>query len=85
MNTNLIPIDGLTDCPFPFFSEPKKPAKIICKIYNDGGHYIATPVMRRITHQPQEIQPSRRKPVEYTDEQKEYTLRLNNAAKSVII
>lgn len=26
------------DCPFPFFSEPAK----LCKVYHDGGHYIAT-------------------------------------------
>ena len=34
---NLTPIDDMTGCPFPFFDEPP-----IYKIYNDGGHYIAT-------------------------------------------
>lgn len=35
--TNLTPIDDMTGCPFPFFDEPPT-----YKIYNDGGHYIAT-------------------------------------------
>lgn len=39
--TNLIPLDDMSGCPFPFFDEPK-PAETYYKIYNDGGHYIAT-------------------------------------------
>ena len=33
----------LSDCPFPFFEEPQYPAERLYKIYNDGGHYVATP------------------------------------------
>lgn len=33
-----------SDCPFVYFDdEPQFPAETLCKIYNDGGHYIATP------------------------------------------
>lgn len=38
MNTAVVmDRDDWAECPFPFFEGPK-----ICKIYNDGGHYIAT-------------------------------------------
>lgn len=40
--TNLLPIDDISDCPFPFFDEPKPVETPYYKIYNDGGHYIAT-------------------------------------------
>ena len=39
---NLIPIDDMPGCPFPFFDEQKP----YYKIYNDGGHYIATRCVR---------------------------------------
>lgn len=46
------------DCPFPYFEEPAK----MYKIYNDGGHYIAT----RCCHT--QLKPtSRRKGREYID------------------
>ncbi|PWM73354.1 MAG: hypothetical protein DBX59_05160 [Bacillota bacterium] len=32
------------ECPFPFFDDnPIFPEKMLCKVYHDGGHYIATP------------------------------------------
>ena len=34
-----------SDCPFPFFEESPR----LCKIYNDGGHYIATRCCRSAT------------------------------------
>ncbi len=37
----LLPADDVIGCPFPFFEG-------IFKIYNDGGHYIATRVQRNI-------------------------------------
>ena len=44
---NLIPIDDMSGCPFPFFNEPQPPAETpYYKIYNDGGHYIATRCVR---------------------------------------
>lgn len=39
---NLTPIDDMSGCPFPFFDEPQPVEKPYYKIYNDGGHYIAT-------------------------------------------
>ncbi|MBQ3506793.1 MAG: hypothetical protein IJA89_08505 [Clostridia bacterium] len=39
----LTPADDVAGCPFPFFNEPKKPVEKYYKIYNDGGHYVATP------------------------------------------
>ena len=39
---NLTPIDDMSGCPFPFFDEQKP----YYKIYNDGGHYIATRCVR---------------------------------------
>ena len=32
-----------SDCPFPFFEEKHTPKERLYKIYNDGGHYVATP------------------------------------------
>lgn len=32
-----------SDCPFSFFDEPQMPDNTLCKIYHDGGHYVATP------------------------------------------
>lgn len=36
------------DCPFPFVffadnAEEERPEKAFCKVYNDGGHYVAVP------------------------------------------
>ena len=36
-----------TGCPFPYFDEPKQPEESFFKIYNDGGHYIATRCLRK--------------------------------------
>ena len=37
----------MSGCPFPFFNEPQPPAETpYYKIYNDGGHYIATRCVR---------------------------------------
>lgn len=49
MNTaTLIPCDDLDGCPFLFFDdepkEPERPAEAWYKIYNDGGHFVATRV-----------------------------------------
>ncbi len=41
----LTPADDVMGCPFPFF-ENTKPSKGFYKIYNDGGHYIATRIKR---------------------------------------
>lgn len=45
-------IVDVSDCPFPFFEETKEPTKKMYKIYNDGGHYVATEYYRR-TPRPQ--------------------------------
>jgi len=39
---NLIPLDDLSGCPFPFFNVPAQPDKKVYKIYNDGSNYVAT-------------------------------------------
>ena len=39
---NLTPIDDMSGCPLPFFGEENP----YYKIYNDGGHYIATRCVR---------------------------------------
>lgn len=36
-------IVNTSDCPFSFLDEPQKTGETLYKIYNDGGHYIATP------------------------------------------
>lgn len=51
MNTaTLIPVDDMDGCPFPFFDDtpafPEAPAEGWYKIYNDGGHFVATRVIR---------------------------------------
>lgn len=51
MNTaTLIPCDDLDCCPLPFFDdEPKEPdrsSEAWYKIYNDGGHFVATRLCR---------------------------------------
>lgn len=51
---NLIPADDLTGCPFPFFGGSQKPAKAVYKIYNDGGHFVATRIIRKATRKPQD-------------------------------
>ncbi len=43
---NLIPIENMTDYPFPFFDESIPPTETYYKVYNDGGHYIATRIYR---------------------------------------
>ena len=68
--SNLIPTDDLTGCPFPFFGYPVQQPKKVYKIYNDGGHFIATPVLRKTTRKLQDLPPKRYKTDEYTDEQK---------------
>lgn len=74
--SNLIPTDDLTGCPFPFFGDPVQQPKKVYKIYNDGGHYIATPVFRsKVTRKPQDLSPKRIKADDYTDEQKALILR----------
>ncbi len=52
---NLTPIDDMSGCPFPFLDEPQSPATTYYKIYNDGGHYIATRCYRS------QIKPPKRK------------------------
>lgn len=72
---NLISTGDLTVCPFPFFGYPVKQPKKVYKIYNDGGHYIATPVLRPFTRKPQDLPPKLSKTDDYTDEQKSLILR----------
>ena len=36
-------IVNTSDCPFTFFEEEQPPTEAFYKIYNDGGHYVATP------------------------------------------
>ena len=67
---NLISTGDFSGCPFPFFGDPVQPPKKVYKIYNDGGHFIATPVLRKSTRKPQDLPPKRNKADEYTDEQK---------------
>lgn len=73
--SNLIPMDDLTGCPFPFFGSPVQQPKKVYKIYNDGGHYIATQVFRPYTCKPKDLPPKRNKTDDYTDEQKATILR----------
>lgn len=74
--SNLIPTDDLTGCPFPFFGGSVKQPKRVYKIYNDGGHYIATPVFRsKVMRKSQDLPPKRNKSDDYTDEQKALILR----------
>ena len=77
--TNLISTDDLTGCPFPFFGDPVKPAKKLCKIYNDGGHLIAVPVIRkplsRPLRKPQDLPSDNKNKHNYTDEQEQTILR----------
>lgn len=61
-------------CPFPFFGDPVQPAEKVYKIYNDGGHYIATRVIRKSTRKPQDI-PAHCNKDDYTQEQKEVIFR----------
>lgn len=44
-NATLIPLDDMSGCPFPFFDE-ETPAEGWYKIYNDGGHFVATRCVR---------------------------------------
>lgn len=76
MNTNkLQPLDDLTGCPFPFFGELLNLPKKVYKIYNDGGHFIAVPVLRKPTRKPQDSSPKHNKTDNYTQEQKDLILR----------
>ena len=43
-----------SDCPFPFFEEEKE---VYYKIYNDGGHYVATPYFRSYGKRRNELSP----------------------------
>lgn len=72
---NLISVDDLTGCPFPFFGDRVKQPKKVYKIYNDGGHFIATPVLRPFTRKPQDLPQKLSKTDDYTDEQKSLILR----------
>lgn len=51
MNVSLRPyLDEENECPFPFFDEDNSSkGDFWFKIYNDGGHYIASPVKRSRT------------------------------------
>lgn len=74
MNTvNLIPTDGV-GCPFPFFGDSIQPVEKVYKIYNDGGHFIATRVVRRPTRKPQDI-PVKAVKDDYSPAQKDIILR----------
>ena len=73
--SNLIPTDDLTGCPFPFFGDPVQQPKKVYKIYNDGGHFIATQVLRPFTRKPQDLPLKHNKTDDYTDEQKALILR----------
>ena len=73
--SNLIPTDDLTGCPFPFFGSPVQQSKKVYKIYNDGGHFIATQILRPYTRKPQDLPPKRKKTDDYNDEQKDLILR----------
>ena len=73
--SNLIPTDDLTGCPFPFFGSAEAQPKRVYKIYNDGGHYIATPVLRPYNRKPKDLPLKRNKTDDYTDEQKALILR----------
>ncbi len=73
--SNLISTDDLAGCPFPFFGSPLQQPKRVYKIYNDGGHYIATQVFCPYTRKPQDLPPKRNKSDDYTDEQKATILR----------
>ena len=76
MNTsNLIPTDDLTGCPFPFFGYPVQQPKKVYKIYNDGGHFIATPVLRQYRRKPKDLPSHYSKADDYTDEQKSVVFR----------
>lgn len=39
---NSITIEDMSGCPFPFFDNSQLSEKASYKVYNDGGHYIAT-------------------------------------------
>ncbi len=72
MNINsLIQTDDFAGCPFPFFSEPQKGFKKVCKIYNDGGHYIATLVPRLNKRKPYTTAQRVKKADGYTDWQRD--------------
>ena len=66
---NLIQSDDLQGCPFPFFDDTPK----AYKIYNDGRHLIATPCRHAQAPAAKAMRKTsrRRRPKEYTDEQKE--------------
>lgn len=82
---NLIETGDFSGCSFPFFGDPVQQPKKVYKIYNDGGHFIATPVLRKPTRKPQDLPPKRNKTDEYTEEQKALILRrvLRNKRKEL--
>ena len=73
--SNLISTDDFSGCPFPLFGSTVQQPKKVYKIYNDGGHFIATPVLHKATRKPQDLLPKHNKTDEYTDEQKALILR----------
>lgn len=72
---NLIPLDDLMGCPFPFFGGLQKPAKAVYKIYNDGGHFVATRVIRKATRKPQDFSVGHIPADDYTQDQKDLIFR----------
>ncbi len=74
MNASNLLITDNTGCPFPFFGDPAQPAEKVYKIYNDGGHFIATRVIRKSTRKPQEM-PVKSVKDNYTPEQKNMVFR----------
>lgn len=72
---NLIPMDDLTGCPFPCFGGFQKPAQAVYKIYNDGGHFVATRVIRKATRKPQDFSVEHNPADDYTQEQKDLIFR----------
>ncbi len=72
MNTvTLTPADDIDGCPFPFFEQAKPVRGGFCKIYNDGGHYIATPVFRKNAGG-QEVKQKERLTRDYSREEENY-------------
>lgn len=46
-----------SDCPFPFLDTSQFPENGLYKIYNDGGHYVATPVFHSYGKRPSDKTP----------------------------
>ncbi len=67
---NLIPTDDFAGCPFPFFGSPVQQPKRVYKIYNDGGHFVATPVYHKTKRKPKDLMPYHNILDDYTEGQK---------------